>query len=73
MGKLLYTERIGLDSRKEVARFFFLEVAGNTDLKGKIDERKHAILSYFLMVKTSHLNSRSKYTPHTPVEANSRQ
>ena len=73
MGKLLHTERVGSDSRREVARFFFLEVAGNTDLKGKIDVGKHAILSYFLMVKTSHSNSRSKYTPHTPVEANSRR
>ncbi len=73
MGKLLHTEKISLDSRRAVARFFFLEVAENTDLKGKIDVGKHAIRSYFLMVKTSHSNSRSKYTPHTLVEANFRQ
>ena len=73
MRKLLHTEKVGLDFRRKVTRFFFLEVTGNTDLKRKIDVRKHAIISYFLMVKTSHSNSRSKYTPHTPVEANSRR
>ena len=31
------TERVGLDSGGEVARFFFLEVAENTNLKGKTD------------------------------------
>ena len=33
----LCTERIGSNSGKEVARLFFLEVAGNTDLKGKTE------------------------------------
>ncbi len=33
----LHTERVCLDSRGEVARLFFLEVAGNTDLKRKTD------------------------------------
>ncbi len=45
MAKLLHTERVGSNSRREVARFFFLEVAENTDLKEKIDVGKHAILS----------------------------
>ncbi len=31
------TERVGSNSGGEVARFFFLEVAENTDLKGKTD------------------------------------
>ena len=51
MGKLLNTERAGSDFVREVVRFFFLKVTGNTDLKGKIDIGKHAILSHFLMVK----------------------
>ena len=61
---------------EKVARFFFLEVAGNTDLKGKKDVGKHVILSYFPIVKILNLNSRSKYTPYAtnsePSEANSR-
>ena len=51
MGKLLNTERAGSDFVREVVRFFFLKVTGNTDLKGKIDIKRHAILSYFLIVK----------------------
>ncbi len=60
-------ERVGLDSRGEVARFFFLEMAENRSIIGKINEGKHAILSYFPMVKTPNSNSRSKHTPHATI------
>ena len=51
MRKLLNTEMAGLDFVREIVRFFFLKVTGNTNLKGKINIKKHAILCYFLMVK----------------------
>ena len=70
-------ERVGSGSGGEVARFFFLEVAGNTDLERKTDVGKHAILSHFPMVKTPNTNPRSKHTPHAtnpaPPEANFRR
>ncbi len=60
-------ERVGLGSRGEVARFFFLEVAENRGIIGKTNEGKHAILSHFPMVKTPNSNSRSKHTPYTTI------
>ena len=51
MGKLQNIERPGLDFGREVVRFFFLKLTGNTDLKGKIDVGKLAILSYCFMMK----------------------
>lgn len=38
---------VGLDSKGEIAQFFFLEVARNIDLKRKTDVGKQAILSFF--------------------------
>ena len=44
----LRTERVGSDSGGEVARFFFLEVARNTDLKGKTDVENMQFKATFL-------------------------
>ncbi len=60
-------ERVGLGSRGEVARFFFLEVAENIGIIRKTNEGKHAILSHFPMVKTPNSNSWSKHTPHATI------
>ncbi len=60
-------ERVGLGSRGEVARFFFLEVAENRGIIGKINEGKLAVLSHFPMVKTPNSNSWSKHTPYATI------
>ncbi len=60
-------ERVGLGSRGEVARFFFLEVAENRSIIEKTNEEKHAILSHFHMVKTLNSNSWSKHTSHATI------
>ncbi len=59
--------RVGLGSRREVARFFFLEVTENRGIIGKTNEGKHAILSHFPIVKTPNSNSRSKHTPNATI------
>ncbi len=60
-------ERVGLGSRGEVARFFFLEVAENRGIIRKTNEGKHAILNHFPIVKTLNSNSRSKHTPNATI------
>ncbi len=60
-------ERVGLGSRREVARFFFLELTENGGIIGKTNEGKHAILNHFPMVKTPDSNYWSKHTSHATI------
>ncbi len=60
-------ERVGLSSRGELARFFFLEVVENRGIIGKTNGGKHAILSHFPMVKTPNSNFQSKHTPYSII------
>ncbi len=60
-------KRVGLGSRGEVARLFFLEVAENRGTIRKTNEGKYAILSHFPMVKAPNSISRSKHTPYATI------